>query len=80
MNRNILITIISAIVSVLASLVFYDLYTGSKKDRHRESRIMKLAGKPGQEEEDEVEKMENAKMVSEGSQFGVHYYDRNKNV
>ncbi len=80
MKRNILITIASTIVSVLASLVLYDIYTGYKEESNRESRILKLAGKPGQAEEDEVEKMENADMVSEGSQFGVHYYDIHKKM
>lgn len=80
MNRNLLITIASTIMGVLASLVFYDIYTGYKKDSQRQSRILKLAGLPGQDEEDEVEKMENADMISEGSQFGVQYYDKHKKI
>lgn len=80
MNRNFLITIASTIISVLASLVLYDILTGYKENSERQSRILKLAGFPGQDEEDEVEKMENADMISEGSQFGVQYYDKNKKV
>ena|SRR5699024_7831513 len=33
------------------------------------------AGIPDQVEQEDHAQMENAKMVSEGSQFGVHYYN-----
>ena len=76
MKRNILITIASTVISVLASLVVYNLLNGNKKD----SEILKLAGKPGQTKNNNEEVMENADMISEGSQFGVHYYDKHKNI
>ncbi len=80
MKRNILITIVSTIISVITSFVLYDLVTGYKKDSHRESRILKLAGKPAQTKHKKVEEIENADMVSEGSQFGVQYYDKHKKL
>ena len=36
------------------------------------------AGKPDQSSENDLAQLENAKMVSEGSQFGVQYYNENK--
>ncbi|HAM82117.1 hypothetical protein [Ornithinibacillus bavariensis] len=36
------------------------------------------AGKPDQVDDLELEQLENAKMVSEGSQFGVQYYNELK--
>ncbi|WP_240458803.1 hypothetical protein [Virgibacillus sp. Bac330] len=36
------------------------------------------AGVPDQSEDRGLEQLENAKMVSEGSQFGVQYYNENK--
>ncbi|GAB3068191.1 hypothetical protein [Virgibacillus ainsalahensis] len=37
------------------------------------------AGVPDQSENKELSQLENAKMVSEGSQFGVQYYNEEKN-
>lgn len=37
------------------------------------------AGVPDQSENKSLEQLENAKMVSEGSQFGVQYYNEYKN-
>ncbi|MBS3680177.1 hypothetical protein KGF86_08110 [Ornithinibacillus massiliensis] len=36
------------------------------------------AGKPDEVDELELDQLENAKMVSEGSQFGVQYYNNIK--
>lgn len=36
------------------------------------------AGKPDQVDDLELDQLENAKMVSEGSQFGVQYYNNLK--
>ncbi|WP_042145076.1 hypothetical protein [Paucisalibacillus sp. EB02] len=36
------------------------------------------AGKPDQVDDLELDQLENAKMVSEGSQFGVQYYNNIK--
>jgi hypothetical protein len=36
------------------------------------------AGKPDQVDDLEIDQLENAKMVSEGSQFGVQYYNNIK--
>jgi|GEM_PF-2754663 len=80
MKRNLLITLTSTIVGVLASLVIYDIYK-SKVQNNLDDKTLKVSGKPGQTEDlDELDKMNNAEMVAEGSQFGVQYYDKYKNV
>src|SRR5699024_651620 len=80
MKRNLLITLTSTIVGVLASLVIYDIYK-SKVQNNLDDKSLKVSGKPGQTEDlDELDKMNNAEMVAEGSQFGVQYYDKYKNV
>ncbi|OZU90447.1 hypothetical protein CIL03_04685 [Virgibacillus indicus] len=42
------------------------------------SKTFEDAGKPDQSSEKDLAQLENAKMVSEGSQFGVQYYNENK--
>ncbi|GIO22337.1 hypothetical protein [Oceanobacillus sp. J11TS1] len=41
-------------------------------------RVFENAGKPDESTDMELDQLENAKMVSEGSQFGVQYYNENK--
>ncbi|WP_152658355.1 hypothetical protein [Oceanobacillus sp. CFH 90083] len=41
-------------------------------------RVFENAGKPDEFTEKELDQLENAKMVSEGSQFGVQYYNEKK--
>lgn len=41
-------------------------------------RVFENAGKPDESPEEELDQLENAKMVSEGSQFGVQYYNEKK--
>lgn len=42
---------------------------------HNDSSTLEDAGIPGQVEGGDVAQMENADMVSEGSQYGVNYYN-----
>lgn len=42
------------------------------------NKTLEDAGKPDQSSEKDLAQLENAKMVSEGSQFGVQYYNENK--
>lgn len=48
------------------------------KDNAPKPDNLKLAGVPDQLEKEDLEQLENAKMVSEGSQFGVKYYNEVK--
>src|SRR5699024_11477920 len=65
MKRNLLITLTSTIVGVLASLVIYDIYK-SKVQNNLDDKTLKVSGKPGQTEDlDELDKMNNAEMVAD---------------
>src|SRR5699024_289026 len=77
MKRNLLITLTSTIVGVLASLVIYDIYK-SKVQNNLDDKTLKVSAKPSQTEK--LNKMNNAEMVAECSQFRVQYYDKYKNV
>lgn len=46
-----------------------------KPNHLKQHTILDDAGIPDQVEQEDHAQMENAKMVSEGSQFGVHYYN-----
>jgi hypothetical protein len=50
----------------------------SSNREFQEDATLYNAGKPDQVDELEIDQLENAKMVSEGSQFGVQYYNHVK--
>src|SRR5699024_11028870 len=80
MKRNLLITLTSTIVGVLASLVIYDIYK-SKIQNNIVDKSLKVSRKTHQTEDlVELDKMNNAEMVAESSQFEIQYYDKYKNV
>lgn len=43
-----------------------------------ENRTFENAGVPDQSDDYDIDQLENSKMVSEGSQFGVQYYNEKK--
>lgn len=49
-----------------------------KISNNEENSTLDEAGIPGQVGDNDVEQLENSKMVSEGSQFGVDYYNKVK--
>ena len=51
---------------------------GSHLNQDGLDRTLLNAGKPDQVADLELDQIENAKMVSEGSQFGVQYYNNIK--
>lgn len=56
-------------------------YMRKNSEGHEETTFgdtLKNAGKPDEVESNETDQLENAKMVSEGSQFGVQYYNHVK--
>lgn len=60
--------------------VKYQLKTAADKVRNGKNQedldsTFEDAGAPGQTDKKDRTQMENSKMVSEGSQFGVHYYN-----
>ncbi|MEN2766580.1 hypothetical protein [Ornithinibacillus xuwenensis] len=72
--------VISAMgAGVVGYLVGANLMKKKEKDKHdEEGSTLYNAGKPDQVETLELDQLENAKMVSEGSQFGVQYYNNVK--
>lgn len=64
---------------ILATTVVL-LLSGKRNGDAHEPDNLELAGVPDQldEEKENLEQLENAKMVSEGSQFGVKYYNEAK--
>ncbi|GAA0446069.1 hypothetical protein GCM10008983_24810 [Lentibacillus halophilus] len=62
--------------AVGAGMTYYMLMNrhNRQRDEEMESTLMD-AGMPGQVDDDDAAQVENAKMVSEGSQFGVEYYN-----
>lgn len=72
MKKRYIIPIIGAIASAGVSYLMKN-----KKDNNGETTLaetLKNAGMPDQVDSYEHDQFENAKMVSEGSQFGVQYY------
>lgn len=77
MNRNKMITLIVSIVSLGVGLAAYFLLRNEERDPLK--RNIKLAAKPGQMPNGE-EKLDNSAMLSEGSQYGVQFYDQHKKI
>lgn len=50
-------------------------YYLSKKNKQDRTSTLDYAGMPDQARESDLAQLENSKMVSEGSQFGVQYYN-----
>jgi len=50
----------------------------TSKNSNQENRTFENAGVPDQSEDNDLSQLENSKMVSEGSQFGVQYYNEKK--
>lgn len=80
MKKNIFLTIFSTIISVLASLFIYNLIAGYRQQRDRDEHTLNLAGKPESSNLDKLDELQNSEMIGEGSQFGVQYYDKHKDI
>ncbi|MBR3119995.1 MULTISPECIES: hypothetical protein [Oceanobacillus] len=59
-----------------ANVVASKFKQNSHSDDH--DHTFESSGVPDQLEEKDLEQLENSKMVSEGSQFGVQYYNEKK--
>ncbi|RKQ37359.1 hypothetical protein [Oceanobacillus halophilus] len=63
-------------LSILGTLVLIFIsYLVKEEEKYSFHSSLELAGKPDQVSESNFSHVENAKMVSEGSQFGVQYYN-----
>lgn len=74
-NTNILLAVLILATSGLVCLLWMK---NNRKTPLTFGHTLDLAGQPDQLERKRVEKdhLENSKMVSEGSQFGVQYYNQ----
>ncbi|KPH73954.1 MULTISPECIES: hypothetical protein [Bacillaceae] len=68
--------IVGAAIGVIAVQCYLKGYQNSDRDSNS---TFENAGVPDQSPIVNETQLENSKMVSEGSQFGVHYYNENKN-
>lgn len=69
--------VISALGAVTSAGLGYLLLKNTKvKNKTTYIRTLVNAGMPDQLNAEETDQLENAKMVSEGSQFGVHYFNQ----
>lgn len=71
------ITLLTLAVSLLALIVYYIRRVNSLNNGQATGfvRSFSKAGAPDQMEQTELDDFENSKMVSEGSQFGVQYFN-----
>jgi len=67
-----------AIFTVVAAAItsYFFIRNRSKNEPTSFVRTLMNAGLPDQVDELEADQLENSKMVSEGSQFGVQYYNQ----
>lgn len=75
MNKAYVYAAGSTVLAVTAGILYI---RKRKPETENEPSNIEQAGIPDQVEEDDLEQLENAKMVSEGSQFGVKYYNELK--
>ncbi|WP_080874872.1 hypothetical protein [Oceanobacillus timonensis] len=79
MKKRYVVSALGAVGAGVAGVLLSDRKKRKKENSATETlRVFENAGKPDQFEEDELDQLENAKMVSEGSQFGVQYYNEKK--
>lgn len=74
MNKNLVIPAIGALTALGIGYVLIN-NKGEKRENGTLSHSLENAGIPDQMEPEDESQMENAKMVSEGSQFGVQYFN-----
>lgn len=71
-------TMLSIVISALFVMLAYFLKSRYKAKQQPTGfvRTFSKAGAPDQMEQTEMDDFENSKMVSEGSQFGVQYFNK----
>ena len=75
MKKRIILPVVGAAAALGTTLL---LKNKNKDDATTINDTMKNAGKPDEVDSLERDQLENSKMVSEGSQFGVQYYSKAK--
>ncbi|MEN2468160.1 hypothetical protein [Ornithinibacillus sp. FSL M8-0202] len=77
-KRYIVSAIGAGVAGYLIGATKFKKHPSSNNSEFSEDLTFLKAGKPDEVEELELDQLENAKMVSEGSQFGVQYYNNKK--
>lgn len=85
MKNKLIISSTSAIAGMALGYMLkgtVDNFNNGHEDANQLKQVIEKAGNPSEIESIEHEQLENAKMVSEGSQFGVQYYNeyRDENI
>lgn len=73
------LTAFSVVIGLLLLMIVYILrnrIAGNDEQASGFVRSFSKAGAPDQMEQTEIDDFENSKMVSEGSQFGVQYFNK----
>ncbi|MFD1850968.1 hypothetical protein [Oceanobacillus bengalensis] len=80
MKKNIAISAlgIAGVVGVTATSYLISDKKGKVKQKKITNKTFENAGVPDQSSNNDMAQLENAQMVSEGSQFGIHYYNEKK--
>jgi len=75
-NKNTIFMLVGILLT--CGIVYVIWMRNQRHDELTFSQTFEQAGRPGQLEstDQEMDQLENAKMVSEGSQFGVQYYNK----
>src|SRR5699024_8460765 len=74
MRKNYMLAIFTVVAAAITSYFF--IRNRSKNEPTSFVRTLMNAGLPDQVDELEADQLENSKMVSEGAQFGVQYYNQ----
>lgn len=78
MKKKIALSALGITGVIGAACAGYMLNDRAKKKNKGINQTFEYAGVPDQSEKVDLAQLENAKMVSEGSQFGVQYYNEAK--
>ncbi|MCT1904737.1 hypothetical protein [Oceanobacillus sojae] len=79
MKKRYVVSALGAVGAGVAGVLLSDRKKRKKiKSAAGTLRVFENAGKPDESSDEELDQLENAKMVSEGSQFGVQYYNEKK--
>ncbi|WP_156290464.1 hypothetical protein [Oceanobacillus salinisoli] len=75
MKKSTMYTAMGVIGAAIGTVAVQSIFKDRGQTVEQKHSSLVNAGIPDQSSEVDEVQMENAKMVSEGSQFGVHYYN-----
>lgn len=78
MRKSSMYTAFGVMGAAIGAIAIQSYLKGYKNSNKESYSAFENAGIPDQSPNFNDTQLENSKMVSEGSQFGVHYYNENK--